>query len=343
MRLFPLRTAGSMRLFRGRMAGACVYFRFGSPEHASISASDRRSMRLFPPRMAGACVYFPLRIAGACVYFRLGWPEHASISGSDGRSMRLFRLRMAEHASISASDRPEHASVRAPDEPRPDLPAGKESSDEPPAALRAAVPTRGLYLSGHHFFMGQTPCERMAPAGVRWGAAGSREAASRGGRRRRFRAGRTSHGLVATFPRAKPIFPASGHETAPRPSAAAKAPGVPERSGGGAQRLAFAAADGRMLSSCRKQENHVSFFPGPSGVRGTEGPYLTNLSADPPGATNQRYVFRTPTPDCASTDLGRDGTHGRRAAPSSSQHRPSRTSRRLTSPRGTSLGRTTAP
>ena len=104
---------------------------------------------------------------------------------------------------------------------------------------------RGLYLSGHHFFMGQTPCERMAPAGVRWGAAGSREAASRGGRRRRFRAGRTSHGLVATFPRAKPIFPASGHETAPRPSAAAKAPGVPERSGGGAQRLAFAAADGR--------------------------------------------------------------------------------------------------
>ncbi len=100
---------------------------------------------------------------------------------------------------------------------------------------------------------------------------------------------------------------------------------------------------GTMLSSCRKQENHVSFFPGPSGVRGTEGPYLTNLSADPPGATNQRYVFRTPTPDCASTDLGRDGTHGRRAAPSSSQYRPSRTSRRLTSPRGTSLGRTTAP
>ena len=57
----------------------------------------------------------------------------------------------------------------------------------PFAALRAAVPTRGLYLSGHHFFMGQTPCERKAPAGVRWGAAGSREAASRGGRRRRFR------------------------------------------------------------------------------------------------------------------------------------------------------------
>ena len=112
----------------------------------------------------------------------------------------------------------------------------KADGNEPPAALRAAVPTGGLYLSGHHFFMGQTPCERMAPAGVRWGAAGSREAASRGGRRRRFRAGRTSHGLVATFPRAKPIFPASGHETAPRPSAAAKAPGGPERSGGGAQR-----------------------------------------------------------------------------------------------------------
>ena len=74
------------------------------------------------------------------------------------------------------------------------------------------MPTGGLYLSGHYIFMGQTPCERMAPDGVRWGAAGSREAVSRGGRRRRFRAGRTSHGLVATFPRAKPIFPASGHE-----------------------------------------------------------------------------------------------------------------------------------
>ena len=84
-------------------------------------------------------------------------------------------------------------------------------------------------------------------------------------------------------------------------------------------------------------------FSGPSGVRGTEGPYFTNLLADPPGATNQRYVFRTPTPDCASTGLGRDGTHGRRAAPSSSQYRPQRTSRRLTSPRGASLGRTTAP
>ena len=107
-------------------------------------------------------------------------------------------------------------------------------------------PSRGasLYLSGHHFFMGQTACERMAPEGVRWGAAGSRGAASRGGRRRRFRAGRTSPGLVATFPRGKPIFPASGHETAPRPSAAAKAPGGPERSGGGAQRLAFVDVDG---------------------------------------------------------------------------------------------------
>ena len=104
--------------------------------------------------------------------------------------------------------------------------------------------TGGLYLSGHHFFMGQTACERMAPEGVRWGAAGSRGAASRGGRRRRFRAGRTSPGLVATFPRGKPIFPASGHETAPRPSAAAKAPGGPERSGGGAQRLAFVDVDG---------------------------------------------------------------------------------------------------
>jgi len=47
---------------------------------------------------------------------------------------------------------------------------------------------------------------------------------------------------------------------------------------------------GTMPSSCRKQENHVSFFPGPSGVRGTEGPYLTNLLADPPGATNRRCV-----------------------------------------------------
>ena len=100
----------------------------------------------------------------------------------------------------------------------------------------------------------------------------------------------------------------------------------------------------RALARCRPEVYTLrTSFSGPSGVRGTEGPYFTNLLADPPGATNRRHVFRTPTPDCASTDLGRDGTHGRRAAPSSSQYRPQRTSRRLTSPRGASLGRTTAP
>ncbi len=76
----------------------------------------------------------------------------------------------------------------------------------PAARLRRAVPTGGLYLSGHHFFMGQTACERMAPEGVRWGAAGSRGAASRGGRRRRFRAGRTSSGLVSIPRGASPFF-----------------------------------------------------------------------------------------------------------------------------------------
>ena len=99
-----------------------------------------------------------------------------------------------------------------------------------------------------------------------------------------------------------------------------------------------------LRAACRPEVYTLrTSFSGPSGVRGTEGPYFTNLLADPPGATNRRHVFRTPTPDCASTDLGRDGTHGRRAAPSSSQYRPQRTSRRLTSLGGPSLGRTTAP
>ena len=48
----------------------------------------------------------------------------------------------------------------------------------PSGADQRSIPFR-------HIFMGQTPCERMAPDGVRWGAAGSREAVSRGGRRRR--------------------------------------------------------------------------------------------------------------------------------------------------------------
>ena len=125
-------------------------------------------------------------------------------------------------------------------------------------------------------FHGETPCERKAPDGVRWGAAGSREAVSRGGRRRRFRAGRTSHGLVVAFPRAKPIFPASGHETAPRPSAAAKAPGGPERSGGGAQRLAFVAVDGHHALLLPEAGKSRFPFPGPSGVRGTEGPGVSS-------------------------------------------------------------------
>ena len=117
---------------------------------------------------------------------------------------------------------------------------------------------------------------------------------------------------------ASPFF-ASGHETAPRPSAAAKAPGGPERSGGGAQRLAFVDM-GTALAGSRKIM---------SGRRGTEGPYLTNL-ADPPGATNRRRVERR--------TLGRD----RRTVDSAIVCQPTRTSRRLTSPRGTPLGRTTA-
>ena len=201
---------------------------------------------------------------------------------------------------------------------------------------------RGLYLSGHHFFMGQTACERMAPEGVRWGAAGSRGAASRGGRRRRFRAGRTSPGLVATpgitfswgrqlanewrrrgCVGARPVAGGrrpeeeggAGSELAEphlawwRPSRGASPffllpamkllPAHPRRrrhpEGRSAAEEARSALPsstwmGTMLSSCRKQENHVSFFPGPSGVRGTEGPYLTNLLADPPGATNRRRV-----------------------------------------------------
>ena len=48
----------------------------------------------------------------------------------------------------------------------------------------------------------------------------------------------------ARTPGATPIFPASGHEPAPCPAAATKAPGGPERSGGGAKRLAFGAGDG---------------------------------------------------------------------------------------------------
>ena len=81
----------------------------------------------------------------------------------------------------------------------------------------------------------------------------------------------------------------------------------------------------RAPARCRPEAYTLwTSFSGPSGVRGTEGPYFTNLLADPPGATNRRHVFRTPTPDCASTDLGRDGTHRRRAAPSSSQYRPRR-------------------
>ncbi len=160
----------------------------------------------------------------------------------------------------------------------------------PSAHLRRAVPTGGLYLSGHHFFMGQTACERMAPEGVRWGAAGSRGAASRGGRRRRFRAGRTSSGLVSIPRGASPFFLLPAMKLLPAHPRRRRHP--EGRSAAEEARRALPSSPwmGTMLSSCRKQENHVSFFSGPSGVRGTEGPYLTNLLADPPGATNRRRV-----------------------------------------------------
>ena len=114
-------------------------------------------------------------------------------------------------------------------EARPGLRALSRSPARRPPRYRAAVPTGGrrsracapprrpeVYtFSGHHFLMGQTACERMAPEGVGWGAAGSRGAASRGGRRRRFRAGRTSPGLVATaFPGLPGAMPAGGRRSA---------------------------------------------------------------------------------------------------------------------------------
>ena len=64
---------------KSRRSPCLRVFRFGWPEHASISGSGGRSMRLFPVRMTGACVYF-----------RYGWPGHASSS-----RMRLFPVRMA--------------------------------------------------------------------------------------------------------------------------------------------------------------------------------------------------------------------------------------------------------
>lgn len=55
-------------------------------------------------------------------------------------------------------------------------------------------------------------------------------------------------------PGGNPISPASGHEPRPRPSGAAKAPGGPERSGGG-EVVPSAPRTGTILPSHRKQEN----------------------------------------------------------------------------------------
>ncbi len=111
------------------------------------------------------------------------------------------------------------------------------------ARLRRAVPTGGLYLSGHHIliggYLGKGRRRRMCIS-ARPEPGGSLTMATAAGIG-------CSPNLIqpgVDSPRGKLIFPASGHETAPRPSAAAKAPGGPERSGGGAQRLAFVAVDG---------------------------------------------------------------------------------------------------
>ena len=156
---------------------------------------------------------------------------------------------------------------------------------------RPQVPTGGLYLSGHHFFMWQTPCARRAAAGVRWGAAGSLEAAPKRRKGAQVPSWRTSHGVVATFSGGKPIFfllPAM--KLLPAHPRRRRHPEGRSAAEEARSALPSAPRMGTMPSSCRKQENHVSFFPGPSGVRGTEGPYLTNLLADPPGATNRRCV-----------------------------------------------------
>ena len=54
-----------MRLFRGRLAQACVNSGIGRLEHASIPEPVGPSMRLFRGLLARACVYF-----GVC------WPTH---------------------------------------------------------------------------------------------------------------------------------------------------------------------------------------------------------------------------------------------------------------------------
>ena len=72
----------SLRLFRIRMSGACVYFGFGRTGHASIPESDDSSMRLFRGRLAQPCVNsgigqpehasIPEPVDRACVYFGVG-------------------------------------------------------------------------------------------------------------------------------------------------------------------------------------------------------------------------------------------------------------------------------
>ena len=99
MRLFPGRLNASLRLFRDRMARACVNSGFRHARHASIAHSE-----------GPACVIFGFGGVGACVHFafgQAGWrpfpPGHASISGSakrelasisgsDGASMRQFGI-----------------------------------------------------------------------------------------------------------------------------------------------------------------------------------------------------------------------------------------------------------
>ena len=166
----------------------------------------------------------------------------------------------------------------------------KADGNEPPAALRAAVPTGGLYLSGHPFSWGR----QLANEWRRRGCVGARPVA--GGRRPEEEGGAGSElaepHLAWWRPSrgASPFFLLPAMKLLPAHPRRRRHP--EGRSAAEEARSALPSSTwmGTMLSSCRKQENHVSFFPGPSGVRGTEGPYLTNLLADPPGATNRRRV-----------------------------------------------------
>ena len=64
---------------------ACVHFRRGM---RLFQLRLNASLRLFRGRMSGACVYIGLDSTPACVHFRLGRSRHASITASDTRCRR---------------------------------------------------------------------------------------------------------------------------------------------------------------------------------------------------------------------------------------------------------------